>query len=59
MDRDQNSPDAKFYLQKAVHYRDKAKEVSDAPLKTALEALAREYEYRARNAGSVVDPKAA
>jgi hypothetical protein len=57
MDRDPNSPDAKFYLRKAEHYRDKAKALTDARLKTALEALAREYELRARDAGGAVDPK--
>jgi hypothetical protein len=58
MDRDQNSPDAKYYLQKAAHYRDKAKLLTDARLQAALEALAREYEHRAREAGGAVDPKA-
>jgi hypothetical protein len=58
MDRDQNSPDATFYLRKAEYYRDKAKALTDAVLRTALEALAREYELRARNAGGAVDPKA-
>jgi hypothetical protein len=58
MDRDPNSPDAKFYLRKAAHYRDKAKAVTDAVLRTALEALAREYELRARDAYGAVDPKA-
>jgi hypothetical protein len=57
MDRDPNLPDAKFYLRKAEHYRDKAKAVTDAVLKTALEALAREYELRARHADAAVDPK--
>jgi hypothetical protein len=59
MDRDPNAPDATYYLWKAGHYRDKAKVVTDALLKTALEALAREYEHRASEAaGEAVDPKA-
>jgi hypothetical protein len=58
MDRDPNAPDAEFYLRKAAHYHDKAKAVTDAVLKTALEALAREYEHRASYAGGAVDPKA-
>jgi hypothetical protein len=58
MEHDQNLPDAKFYLRKAEHYRDKAKIITDARLKTALEALAREYELRAHAAGGAVDPKA-
>jgi hypothetical protein len=57
MDRDPNSPEAKLYLRKAEHYRDKAKAVTDAVLKTALEALAREYELRARHADAAADPK--
>jgi hypothetical protein len=57
MDPDPNAPDAEFYLRKAAHYRNKAKAVTEAPLKTALEALAREYELRARHAGGYVDPK--
>ena len=58
MDHDPNLPDAKFYLRKAEHYRHKAKLITDAHLKTALEALAREYEQRARHAEGAVDPKA-
>lgn len=58
MDPDPNSPDASYYLRKAAHYRDKAKLLTDARLRAALEALAREYELRARNAGGGVDPKA-
>jgi hypothetical protein len=59
MDRDPNAPDASYYLWKAEHYRGKAKVVTDACLKTALAALAREYEHRAREAaGEAVDPKA-
>jgi hypothetical protein len=56
MDHDPNLPDAKFYLRKAAHYRDKAKVITDAVLRTALEALAREYELRARDAGGAVEP---
>jgi hypothetical protein len=58
MDHHPNSPDATFYLRKAEHYRDKAGLITDARLKTALEALAREYEQRAHDAGGAVDPKA-
>lgn len=58
MDLHPSSPDAGFYLRKAEHYRDKAKAVTDAVLRTALKALAREYELRARNAGAAMDLKA-
>jgi hypothetical protein len=59
MDRDPNAPNASYYLWKTEHYRDKAKVVTDASLKMALEALAREYEHRAREAAAAaVDPKA-
>jgi hypothetical protein len=57
MEADPKSPDANFNLRKAAVYRNRAKATTNAPLKAALEATAREYELRARDAGGAVDPK--
>jgi hypothetical protein len=40
--------DANYCLQKAKEYRAKAKETTDADLRVAFEAVAREFELRAR-----------
>jgi hypothetical protein len=40
--------DADFCLRKAKEYRAKAKETNDAELKIAFEAVAREFELRAK-----------
>jgi len=40
--------DANYCLRKAEEYRAKAKETNDANMKIALEAVAREFELRAR-----------
>jgi hypothetical protein len=40
--------DANYCLRKAKEYRAKAKETDDANIKIALEAVAREFESRAR-----------
>jgi hypothetical protein len=40
--------DANYCLQKAREYRAKAKETTDAGLRIAFEAVAREFEFRAK-----------
>ena len=40
--------DANYCLQKAKEYRAKAKETTDADLRIAFEAVAREFELRAK-----------
>jgi hypothetical protein len=40
--------DANYCLRKAEEYRAKAKETNDANMKIALEAVAREFELRAK-----------
>ena len=40
--------DANYCLQKAKEFRAKAKETTDADLKVAFEAVAREFELRAK-----------
>jgi hypothetical protein len=41
--------DANYCLRKAREYRAKAKETTDADLRIAFEAVAREFELRAKN----------
>lgn len=48
--------DLAYYLGKAESYRAKAKAVSDQSLKTALEAVAREYMAKARELDPTLPP---
>jgi hypothetical protein len=57
MDTDRKPPDATLNLRKAAEYRGKARTSTDARVKGALEAVGREYEFRARDADAAVDPK--
>jgi hypothetical protein len=58
MDAVRKPPDANLNLRKAAEYRGKARASADARVKRALEAVGREYEFRARDAGAAVDSKA-
>jgi hypothetical protein len=58
MDANRKPPEANLNLRKAAEYRGKARASTDARVKRALEAVGREYEFRARDAGAALDPKA-